>query len=61
MYSGVDNFGEAGIAWRADREGKHARRRNKKARYFTHFLTHKSTLLSRRFKQPLDSIFVSFV
>ena len=31
---------------RADREGKLARRRNKKARDFTQFLNHKSTLLS---------------
>ena len=32
---------------RADSGGEHARRRNKKERDFTHFLTHKSTLLSR--------------
>ena len=30
----------------AEREGKRARWRNKKARDFTHFLTQKSTLLS---------------
>ena len=33
---------------RADGGGEHARRRNKKARDFMHFLTHKSALLSRR-------------
>ena len=32
---------------RPDGEGKRARRRNKKARDFTHFLTQKSTLLSK--------------
>ena len=32
---------------RADGEGKHARRRNQKSAVFTHFLTHKFTLLSR--------------
>ena len=31
-----------------DREGKRVRRHNKKMRLFTHFLTHKSTLLSTK-------------
>ena len=35
---------------RPDGGGKHARRRNKKARDFTDFLTHKSTLLSMIWK-----------
>ena len=41
IFLGNEEVGE-----RADGEGKLARRRNKKARDFTHFLIHKSTLLS---------------
>ena len=40
---------------RADEEGKHARRHNKKARDFTHPFIHKSTLLSKTEKSQKET------
>ena len=49
------------VARRSDGDGKHAQRRNKKARDFTHPFIHKSTLLSRCLMlQPLRSSNIDF-
>ena len=47
-YSEVDICEGTGIAWRADGGGENARQRNIGAKFFRHFLNHKSTPLSTR-------------